>query len=331
MIRSLLRAPPPARVRLAARLFGLALPCAALPACGADVYVGGPRGDAGTGDARSCAAAGAYDQVVLCEGPVAYWAMSGLTGTEPDLTGNMNTGQYQAGLPARAALPNGDAVADFDGAMQYLSVPSSASFSIPTTGELTWEGWIRPDVLQFPHSVSTGFVDWLGKCEGYSPTCEWEARLYDTTNSEGRCNRFAAQVFKPTAGSGSGAYWQPPCGVLQAGRWYHVVGEYTTRSQPADCANAATYPGAINIWVDAVEWVQASKTPTGCMSEYAVVPVAGSSVVTIGTMARDSWFQGGIGKVALYDYLLSQAQITAHYRTMTGQAPTGTCADTCTP
>ena len=61
----------------------------------------------------------------------------------------------------------------------------------------------------------------------------------------------------------------------------------------------------------------------------SVVPQGLSSPLNIGTMARDGWFPGAIGKVAIYDYLLTAAQITAHYRAMTGQQPTGTCASTC--
>jgi hypothetical protein len=308
----------------------VAFACATSPACGADVDVGGPRTAASAGDAAACGAPG-YDSVVLCDAPVAYWAMNGTTGTERDLTGRGHDGAYPNGMPALTPLPNGDAAADFDGATQYLTVASDPSLSITATGDLTWEGWIRPDVLQFPHDGGIGYVDWMGKCERYAPSCEWEARLYDTTNSEGRCNRFAAFVFNPAAGSGSGAYWQPACGVLQAARWYHVVGEYTMHSQPADCPNAAAYPGSINIWVNGVEWSQPGKTPTGCMSEASVAPAANGSALNIGTMAKDTWFQGAIGKVAIYDSLLGQARITAHYQAMTGQLPGGSCASTCTP
>jgi hypothetical protein len=202
--------------------------------------------------------------------------------------------------------------------------------SIPTTGNLTWEGWIRPDVLQFVKDTGLGYVDWMGKCQSYAPSCEWEARIYSTTNSDGWCNRISAFVFNPSAGHGSAADWQPVCGLIQPMQWYHVVGEYTTSSQPADCANATMYPGSINIWVNGVEWDHAAHGPTGCMSEYSVVPIANGSSLNIGTMARDTWFQGAVGKVAVYDYLLSPAQITTHYRTMTGQSPMGSCAATCT-
>ena len=65
------------------------------------------------------------------------------------------------------------------------------------------------------------------------------------------------------------------------------------------------------------------------MSQYNVVPAANNSPLNIGTMAMDAWFQGAIGKVAIYDKLLTQAQITATTRSMTGKAPTGSCADDC--
>jgi hypothetical protein len=285
----------------------------------------------GTGGGPACGSGASYDQVLLCDHPVAYWGMN-KPGSEPDLTGNGNIGTYMGGTPAPATLPNGDQAADFNGSSQYLTIPSDASLSIPTTGNLTWEAWIRPDVLQFPHDDgSSGYVDWMGKCDQYKPTCEWEARMYDTNTNESpnRPNRLSAYVFNPSAGLGSAADWQPASGVVQAGQWYHVVGEYTTLSQPSDCPSDPSYPGSINIWVNGVPWSQTNHNPTGCMSQYNVVPKAGPSALNIGTMAMDSWFKGAIGKVAVYSYLLSQAQITDHYQAMTGKLPAGSCADTC--
>ncbi len=74
----------------------------------------------------------------------------------------------------------------------------------------------------------------------------------------------------------------------------------------------------------------ASNHPTGCMSQFSITPVANNSPLNIGTMASTSWFQGAIGKVAIYNYLLSQTQITNHYTQMSGNSPTGSCAATCT-
>jgi hypothetical protein len=259
---------------------------------------------------------------------VGYWAMNKSPANEPDLTGRTSAGTYRGGTAPLVTMPNGDQATDFNGSSQYMSIPSNAAFSIPTTHSLTWEAWIRPDTLQFPNN-SSGYVDWMGKCQDYGPTCEWEARLYNTTSSADRCNRFSAYVFNPGAGLGSGAYWQPTCGLIQAAQWYHVVGEYTTITQPSGCQNAGQYPGVVNIWLNGVPWNQSRHGQTGCFSQYDVVPVANNSPVNVGTMAMDAWFQGAIGKVAIYDKLLSQAQITSHYMLMTGKAPTGTCADDC--
>ena len=299
---------------------------------------GGSAGSSTGDDASTAGAAGAagdassgstYDEVVLADGPVAYWAMNG-SGTESDLTGNGHTGSYQGGAPGSATLPNGDHAADFDGESQYLTVPSAAVFSIPTTKTLTWEGWMRPDVLQFSNATN-GYVDWLGKCEEYSPTCEWEGRMYSMTNSENRCNRLSAYAFNPDGNLGSGAFWQQTdCGgSILAGSFYHVVGEYTLVSTPSGCTGAAQYPGSVSIWVNGVEWNQASHGDTGCMSQYQVVPEANDSALNIGTMARDAWFAGAIGKVAIYDKLLSDAQIKNHYQAMTSKAPAGSCGNTC--
>ncbi|HTQ08225.1 MAG TPA: LamG-like jellyroll fold domain-containing protein [Polyangiaceae bacterium] len=304
-------------------------------ASGRSGAAGSSTGAAGDGDAGMSGSANgsngsAYDALVLGDGPVLYFAMNG-TSTETDLTDHGHDGTYQAGTPARATLPNGELAADFDGVKQYLTVPSASVLSIPATHELTWEAWIRPDVLEFTHATSDGYVDWMGKCAEYSPTCEWEARLYSMTNPEDRCNRSSAYAFNPDANLGSGAFWQQTdCGAsIQANGWYHVVGEYTTLTQPAGCDDAGTYPGSVDLWVNGVNWHQASHGQTGCMSQYQIVPVANDSPLNIGTMAYDSWFQGAVGKVAIYDTLLSDATITRHYTAMTGKAPTGSCADTC--
>ena len=65
------------------------------------------------------------------------------------------------------------------------------------------------------------------------------------------------------------------------------------------------------------------------MSQYDVIPKANNSPLNIGTMSMDTFFPGAIGKVAIYGKLLTQTQITNHYRAMTGKSPTGSCANTC--
>jgi chitodextrinase len=273
-------------------------------------------------------AATSYDSVVLGDHPVAFWGMKNPTGTEQDLSGHGLNGTYKNGAPALATMLNGDRAVVFNGSNQYMTVGSNASLSIPTTGQLTWEAWIRPDTLQFPNDSGYGYIDWMGKCHEYGGSCEYEARMYNTTNPENRCNRLSAYVFNQKAGLGSAGDWQPVCNLIRAGQWLHVVGEYQTRTTPAGC-NAA-YPGSIDIWVNGVKWNQSAHAPTGCMSQYQVKPGAYASPLNIGTMAYETWFKGAIGKVAIYNTLLSQTQISNHFTAMTGAQPSGSCASSCT-
>lgn len=270
-----------------------------------------------------------YDKAVLADSPSMYLAMSaGSTGSEKDVSGHNNNGTYKGGAPVVATLPNGDKAAAFNGSSQYLTVPSAPALSIATTRELTWEAWIRPDTLQFANASGDGYVDWMGKCQDYSPSCEWEARMYSSNTSEGRANRLSAYAFNSSAGLGSAADWQPAANLVQAGKWIHVVAQYQTLTTPSGCSTAT--PGSINIWVNGIKQDFGSHAPTGCMSQYKILPKSGSSALNIGTMALDTWFKGAVGKVAVYDHLLTQTQINAHFTAMTGKQPSGSCGATCT-
>jgi hypothetical protein len=186
-------------------------------------------------DASGGDGGGSYDSVVLGDKPVLYLAMnSSSSGGEKDLSGHNANGTYKGGTPSAAALPNGDTAADFNGTSQYLTVPSNSTLSIPAAHQLTYEAWVRPDTYSFSNESGDGYVDWMGKCENYSPNCEWEARVYGDGTSQGRDHRFSGYAFNPSAGLGSAADWQPSTSsVLPAGHWVHVVVEYDTTSTPS--------------------------------------------------------------------------------------------------
>ncbi len=269
-----------------------------------------------------------YDSLVLAASPVMYLTMGGAgTSGETDKTGHGHNGTYKGGATTATTLPNGDKAAVFNGSSSYLTVPSSAALSIPTTKTLTWEGWVRADTFNFPVASDDGYVDWMGKCQDYSPTCEWEARVYGNSTAQGRPTRLSAYVFNTSAGLGSAADWQPST-ALAAGKWVHVVAEYQTTSTPSGCSSS--YPGSINIWVNGVKQSFADHAPTGCMSQYSVTPKTNNSPLNIGTMSMDTWFKGAVGKVAVYNRLLSQTEINQHFTAMTGQTPSGSCGATCT-
>ena len=272
-----------------------------------------------------------YDSVVLAAHPSAFWDMRATASIEPDVSGGGHVGTYRGRSPGRARLPDGETAARFNHPGERLTVRSSSAFSIPRAGRLSFEGWIRPATLTWsPKSdpYGYGYVDWMGKCQHYLSTCEWEARMYSSVTAEGRCDRISAYVFNSGGGLGSGADWQPACGMLRGSQWLYVVGEYQTLYTPSDCNTSS--PGTINIWVNGVQWNQSYHSPTGCMSQLNVTPKALSSPLDIGTMAMDTWFAGAIGKVAIYDHLLTQAQINAALPCHDRRATVRQLPDTCT-
>ena len=88
----------------------------------------------------------------------------------------------------------------FDGEDDYIEIADSAVFSAATTGQLSVSAWIRPDVLTFPVSQSTGYVHWLGK--GESGQQEWAFRMYNqtTTDNPPRPNRISFYLFNLNGG-----------------------------------------------------------------------------------------------------------------------------------
>lgn len=254
----------------------------------------------------------AYDAAVLADGPVAYWAMSeARTGSEPDRTGAGHNGRY-GGSPVGGTLPNGSDAAAFSGE-QYLEVPDADDLRPATTGVLTIEAWIRPDTVDFPHKESTGYVHWLGKAE--SGQYEYSARMYSAGNDEGRENRISGYHFNLAGGFGAGSYFQDP---VAPGEWiyYVLVINRNTRTD--------AYPhGSTKIYKNGELRDQDDLSVNG--KQIAADP--GHAPLRIGTSDFESYFEGAVGKVAIYNRDLPQAQILEHYQLMTGKVPTSAATE----
>jgi hypothetical protein len=245
-----------------------------------------------------------YDRLVLGYDPAMYLTMGYAgAGYEPDLTGNGHNGTYQAaGRPlASSMLPNGDLAASFNGAGQYLQVPSSSSLSAPHTGCLTVQAWIQPSTLQFPDEEGSGYVYVLGK--GSAGKQEYALRMYSLTNSENpvRPNRISAYAFNLSGGLGSGSYFQGP---VQTQAWMLVT--FVIDAQPS----AAWPHGYVSIYQNTALRGQVS------LSQFSVTPQAASAPFCVGTRQLQSFFEGAVGKVAVFDYVLSPSQISAIYSAM---------------
>lgn len=231
----------------------------------------------------------AYDQAVLDDHPIAYLPLKSPTqGSEKDETGNGRSGTYPGnqGTASIVTMPNQDFAVSFNGANQFVEIQDHDKLSIATTGMFTVEAWIRPDTLEFSNQ-------------------EGSLRMYSYTNTETppRPNRISGYAFNLAGGLGSGSYFQ---NTVVLGDWIQVAVVYNTVDV------SATYPtGYVQIYKNGV------LRDTTAMDQYSIVPANGTAPLRIGTRNSTSFFEGAIGKVALYDYPLSAARILEHHRIMT--------------
>jgi hypothetical protein len=245
-----------------------------------------------------------YDRQVLSLGPVLYLTLGHpASGTEEDLSGNGHNGTYYpfGDRPALATLPNGDPAASFNGVNQYLQVPSASALSVPHAGCLTVEAWVRPGTLQFPHEEGSGYVYLLGK--GVPGKYEYALRMYSHSNAEipERPNRISAYAFNLPGGLGSGSYFQ---GAVSVDRWMMVAFIIDWFRSPA-------WPhGYVAIYRDGVLRGRVS------LSQYRISPGASNAPFRVATRDLNSYFEGAIAKVAIYDYALSGADIAKTYNAM---------------
>jgi Concanavalin A-like lectin/glucanases superfamily len=187
----------------------------------------------------------------------------------------------------------------FDGQNNYIEVPDTPNFSVTTTGQLTVSASIRPDVLTFPVSQSTGYVHWMGK--GEAGQHEWTFRMYNlnTTDDPPRPNRISFYVFNLDGGQGIGSYFQEP---VQAGEWIHVVGM-------ADGQTTSIYKNGQFKRCD-----RYTGTGPGPCHNYPqdrwITPERGTAPLRIGTRDRKSFFLGAIREVRIWSRALTETEVS---------------------
>lgn len=246
-----------------------------------------------------------YDNLVLSGNPVAYWNTAGI-----DLTGHGHTAAI-INNPGVTTMPNGDASLVYNGITQYAEVASAPAFSVPATGVLTVEGWLRADVLDFEKTEGTGYVHWMGKRE--NGQCEYVARIYGQHPSgedSNRQNRISGYAFNLPGGKGAGSYYQAAANwPVQTGEWIHYMLIINTIDISTDYPTGYTKlyihrknsSGAIVAFQD-----------KDALLGYSIVPQAGSAPFRIATADTGSFFHGSIGKVAIYNYELTATQSLQH-------------------
>lgn len=250
--------------------------------------------------------ASTYDARVLEDNPILYLTLGSLHKTvfEPDLSGHGHRAwRHFAQGPQRTRLPNGDAATVFQG-QDYLEVASHPALSVPNSGILSLEAWIRPDVINFSNAESDGYVHWAGK--GQAGAHEYALRMYARDNSANRPQRVSAYAFNLSGGLGSGSYFQD---AIAAREWVHVAAVINTRALTSE------YPtGYVKIFKNGV------LRQTTALEQFDVIPGSGPAPLRIGTRDLRSFFQGAIGKFAIYPYEITASRLQAHGKAMRAKA-----------
>jgi len=189
----------------------------------------------------------------------------------------------------------------FDGTpSNYVEIPTSPDFSVTDSG-LTVAVWVRPDTFEFANTQPTErdpqcqYVHWLGKGEDVRQ--EWTFRIYrdDAVACSGsppnRSKRISFYVFAPEGGRGCGSYFQDD---IQPGFWIHVVGVVDPSTQ------------TVAIYKNGDLRHRDSYASLGLMAGQANLRLATRDAI-------NSFFQGALAQVQIWNLPLSDPQIGALY------------------
>jgi hypothetical protein len=116
-----------------------------------------------------------------------------------------------------------------------------------------------------------------------------------------RPNRVSFYVWELAGGEGSGSYFQDP---ITAQTWMYLVAT-------VDLTVTPKYPlGCVAIYRAGII------RETTSLAEFETVPANGTAPMRVGTRDGESFFQGAVGKVAVYDRLMTPAEINSRIDTM---------------
>ncbi|MCI0679652.1 MAG: LamG domain-containing protein, partial [Actinobacteria bacterium] len=216
-----------------------------------------------------------YSEVVLADGPIAYWPLNeGAGTTASDVTGNGHNGTYtnSPGLGQTGIMLDGTGATsvDFEGSEHVLGA-DWATLDFAGTTAYTLEAWIETD------TVASGSAIIIQK-QVSSSGVGWELIRNTATL---HCNRIGA--------SGSQSV---NSGTISTATRYHV---------------AATFDGTtLRLYLNAVE-VDSDGTTQSQDANTVAVSIARDSADS------SSNFNGRIDEVAVYDRALTPAEILEHY------------------
>ena len=245
--------------------------------------------------------------------PTSYWPLDDAVGDScHDEAGLHDAIMTGAGVKL-AAIPFGAASAPyFDGEIgSVLTIADDAQYSQPFANALTVATWLCP--LTVDNAQTTGtldqYVHFLEKAVDSTHEVEWAMRLYNRTNPS-RHSRLSFYTFKLVSppGQGNGAYMEYGVSAndmtpVETGGWLFLVGQAEPWISESDLTTGCVY------WK---QGVQAVRSPADKYehSPYNVHPQHGSGPISIGG-TDTSGFKGSIAHVAIWNRLLSTAEITS--------------------
>ena len=128
-----------------------------------------------------------------------------------------------------------------------------------------------------------------------------------------RPNRISVYAFNPDGGLGVGSYFQD---TLQEGSWIFVVGV-------ADSTRTYIYRDGLYRRCDTYRGPSAGPCPVHFQAapndnlQLEIDPIAGSAPLRLGTRDFNSFFEGGLSRLRIWNRALGADEITALYSTDT--------------
>jgi hypothetical protein len=253
---------------------------------------------------------------ILDTAPTSYWPLTDRSGTTCHDEMEFHDAVVNNSGVKLAAIPFGDSsVPYFDGGIgSVLSVANDPQYSQPFANALSLAAWICPLAVDNAHTAGTTdkYVHFLEKAVSSSTETEWAMRLYNRTNPN-RHSRLSFYTFKLVSppgqeNLGNGAYMEYGVSAndltpVALGSWLFVVGQAEPWISETDLTTGCMF------WK---QGVRAARTSADKYEHapYHVHPQHGSGAISIGG-TDSSGFKGSIAHVAIWNRLLSSAEITS--------------------
>ncbi len=251
---------------------------------------------------------------ILDTDPTSYWPLDDAVGSSRihDACGRHEGEPFGADL---AEVPFGPArMPHFDGRLgKVITIPNDERYSHDYANALTVACWMAPSALDFRYTdgATDQYVHFIEKAQDSRQDVEWAFRLYNATNRQ-RHSRLSFYLFNlgRSQRHGAGAYMEfgPSRNdrtPVRSRRWIFLVGQGEG-------------------WIDGTEQSRgailykqgemAKRSPGDKYNnppKWNVQPRHGPGVITLGGSIGKTAFCGAIAHVALWNRLLTAAEVAS--------------------